>query len=230
MNTLATQEAQTATHNAGAAEARQTSYTTKCFEKKPQRQARSAIFVAHGMGQQMRFETLAQIAEGLRAEDARRRNKLRPEESKAIQPEQSETIQIAAGDKLLHGIRVKLFDAMEKPDVEVDIFEGYWAPLTEGQITLRNVISFLINGGINGCKNTIRPFTRFLFRNHCEYPSHLRVLVALLIALLVIFSLVSMNSAIVLVTAGKSLFSQSVKIRDDFIRSEEHTSELQSLR
>ena len=217
MNTLATQEAQTTTHNAGAAEARQTSYTTKCFEKKPQRQARSAIFVAHGMGQQMRFETLAQIAEGLRAEDASRRNKLRPEESKAIQPEQSETIQIAVGDKLLHGIRVKLFDAMEKPDVEVDIFEGYWAPLTEGQITLRNVISFLINGGINGCKNTIRPFTRFLFRNHCEYRSHLRVLVALLIALLVIFSLVSMNSAIVLVTAGKSLFSQSVKIHDGFI-------------
>jgi len=42
-------------------------------------------------------------------------------------------------------------------------------------------------------------------------------MLALLIALLVVVSLVSMNSAIVLVSAGKSLFSQSVKISNEFI-------------
>src|SRR5262245_5317911 len=118
--------------NAGDAENSRPSYTTKHNEKESQKRARSAVFVAHGMGQQLRFETLAQIAEGLRAKDACIRlkeshdNPRSPTEEKPQKkesPKKSETIQIMDGDQPLPGIRVKLLDAKNKTDIEVDIYE-----------------------------------------------------------------------------------------------------------
>ncbi len=210
MATLPDDGAQTtASSIIGSAENEQAGYAVQSFDEKPQEQSRSAVFVSHGMGQQIRFETLAQIAEGLRAEDERSAG-AQPQSDK--RDKRPRVITIKSGEKELQGIRLNLAGAHV-----VDIFEGYWAPLTEGQITLRNVISFLFNGGLNGCKNTFRPFTRFLFNNYCEYPPSFKVLIALVVTLLAVAALVSMNSAIALVAAGRALFSQAKSISDDLI-------------
>jgi len=38
-------------------------------------------------------------------------------------------------------------------DIEVHVYEGYWAPYTEGQVTLRDVMWFLIKAGRKGLCN-----------------------------------------------------------------------------
>jgi hypothetical protein len=38
---------------------------------------------------------------------------------------------------------------------DVHIYEVYWAPFTEGAVTLRDVIQFLLSAGINGIKNAL---------------------------------------------------------------------------
>jgi hypothetical protein len=71
MDTLPNEEAQPTFSSAtDLAENGTGGYAVQSFDEKSQEQSqrrgqsRSAVFVAHGMGQQIRFETLTQIAEG----------------------------------------------------------------------------------------------------------------------------------------------------------------------
>src|SRR5207244_3139467 len=93
-----------------------------------------AILVAHGMGQQIPFETPDNLATGLLAADDRVRR-----QAKAAQRIHGS----AGGDSVVR--RVNL-DGQMLPRVElsvgmpgggrrnVHVYESYWAPLTEGQI------------------------------------------------------------------------------------------------
>src|SRR3954453_9230447 len=84
-----------------------------------------AVFVAHGMGQQIPFETLDAIAESLRKYDLR---------SGGDPTKKPYSNSIKYDDKLrLQRIELKLKSGAR--EIDAHVYEGYWAPLTEGKIT-----------------------------------------------------------------------------------------------
>src|SRR5262249_40093127 len=82
-----------------------------------------AVFVAHGMGQQIAFQTLDQVAEGLRGEDAERRKATRTTLPAAV----ARTVEVDGEQTQRIELRLQRADGAEQ---EAHIYEGYWAPLT----------------------------------------------------------------------------------------------------
>ncbi|MGH9803400.1 MAG: hypothetical protein ACRD82_23805, partial [Blastocatellia bacterium] len=151
-----------------------------------------AVFVAHGMGQQLKFETLDQVAQGL---IEREKSTGRKRSDITIEPP---VVAIRAGDDLLHGLKLKLAGA-DSEEREVHIFEGYWAPLAEGQVRLRDVIYFLFTAGFNGLRNFGDGFDRWLFGEYRKYPSRISLTICLLVVLAVIASLIVMDSTVAII-------------------------------
>jgi hypothetical protein len=104
----------------------------------------SAVLVFHGMGQQVRFETLSDLASTILDEaEARKGNVtdlhigLAP---KADAPGQFlARAEIAWTDK-------------DNVDHAAHVYEAYWAPLTEGKVSYWDTIEFLLEGGWNGLR------------------------------------------------------------------------------
>src|SRR5438132_486300 len=144
-----------------------------------------AVFVAHGMGQQIPFETLDSVAQGLlREEQAERKrsNNLTP-----IPTPVSRTIK--SNEQWFSRIELQLKTGAQA--VEAHVYEGYWAPLTEGRVTIRDVIRFLYGAGSNGVKNARDgQFMRWMFDTYQEFPVAIRTVLYLLVALATIAALV----------------------------------------
>ena len=175
----------------------------KFLEAEREAAPKCALFVTHGMGQQIPFQTLDAIAEGLRQEDARRRTA-----AGVVVPDRIDSVRaVRLGDERLQRIEMKLWTP-SGPEREVHIYEGYWAPLTEGQVGIRDVISLLFRTGLNGVCNGITSgtgvFKRWLFGGYREFKIPIRTVIYLLVALAVVGSLVMMNSAIVAVSLARS--------------------------
>ncbi len=158
---------------------------------------RIAIFVAHGMGQQIPFETLDAIAESLRAYDAALTGRRDKPASNTIK---------TGSDQWLQRVELKLKSGTSQ--IEAHVYEGYWAPLTEGRITLRQVMSFLAGAGSNGLKIARKTFRRWLMGEFQVFPTPIRIVLYLLVALATVAALVTLNSTIVTVAATRALFSQ----------------------
>lgn len=154
-----------------------------------------AVLVAHGMGQQVPFQTIEQVAEGLRRH--------------AREASHPETATVKHGGHWLTRARLHLLDAAGL--LQVDVYEAYWAPLTEGRVTLRDVIRFLVAAGLNGIRNGRGNFTRILHGKHRAFAIPLRSGLYLLGALLVLASLVLMNATIALVAIARPLFGEAAK-------------------
>ena len=145
------------------------------------------------MGQPIPFQTIDQIATSLRALDL----KLGHHNPSPV----GRTIK--SGDDWLNRIELRIKSGTEA--VDVHLYEGYWAPLTEGRTTARNVIGFLAGAGLNGLRHTKGKFRRWLFGKYPELPIPVRTVFYLLIALATVASLVAMNSAIAVVAAARAL-------------------------
>ncbi len=159
--------------------------TTDAASRPP---GKTAIFVAHGMGQQIPWQTLDAVATGLIGEQPAAKTQVRTARS---------------GETLLRRIELGLKDAKGDPR-EVHVYEGYWAPLTEGEVTLRDVMGFLINAATNGWKNGAGEFRRKMFDQFPAFPAQARILVYLAVALAAVVSLLVLNATILLVAAGRS--------------------------
>jgi hypothetical protein len=157
---------------------------------------RVAVFVAHGMGQQIPFETLDSIAESLRVHDA----SLTGRNTKPV------SNSIKAEDQWLARIELELKSGPS--EAETHIYEGYWAPLTEGRINLRQVMAFLAGAGTNGLKVARKTFRRWLMGKYEIFPTPIRIVLYLLVALAAIAALVVMNSTIVVVATARALFAE----------------------
>jgi hypothetical protein len=152
---------------------------------------RVAVFIAHGMGQQIPFETLDALAEGLRTWDEKQGNAEQQPAASAVK----------TGDQWLSRIALQL----KAGTVETHVYEAYWAPMTEGRVTIRDVTRFLVGAGLNGLRNASGGrFKRWVLNKDEEYPIPVRALLFLLTTLAVVLSLVVMNAAIVAVAAGLS--------------------------
>ena len=159
---------------------------------------RIAIFVAHGMGQQIPFETLDAIAESLRAYDAALTGRRDKPTSNTIK---------AGPDQWLQRVELNLKSGASQ--IEAHIYEGYRAPFAEGRITLRQVMNFLAGAGSNGLKIARKTFRRWLMGEYQVFPTPIRIVLYLLVALASVAALVALNSTIVTVAATRTLFSQT---------------------
>jgi hypothetical protein len=167
-----------------------------------------AVFVAHGMGQQIPFQTLDDVAQGLRKQDPRWSQASSSNEECAPDSKtpraKAVAIKMPGRDQWLHRLELCLQKKGESVKHEVHVYESYWAPLTEGKITLRNVMSFLLGAGLNGIRNGSHQYCRWLFGDLRRFDSPLRIILFLLATLAVVVSLVAMNTTIVLVAAARA--------------------------
>ncbi|MBK6940834.1 MAG: hypothetical protein IPH13_11635 [Planctomycetes bacterium] len=108
----------------------------------------TAVIVVHGIGQQLPFETLDAFAHGLTRDD----------------PLATNAVRLArVGTRDLPRVEVALTRGLPKPR-ELHLYEAYWAPLTEGKVTLRDVFAFLCLAAWDGFWNTKGGrFMRFMF-------------------------------------------------------------------
>ncbi|MBI1845608.1 MAG: hypothetical protein HYR86_01385 [Candidatus Rokubacteria bacterium] len=144
-----------------------------------------AVLVIHGMGEQIPFETLDTVANGLRDEEARRYGTTGP-------PPVARSVQL--GSQRLQRIELSLQTGQGRRAVHV--YEAYWAPFTEGQVSLRDVVAFLVRAGLHGVGNASGVFRRWMFGRVESFPIPVRTLVFLLAALLVVAGLAVINAIV----------------------------------
>ncbi len=151
-----------------------------------------AVFVTHGMGQQVPFATLDAVFERLRC--------LEPFAS--ARPE-AETVQL--GGQQMQRLVLRL------PSLgrEIHFYEGYWAPLTEGEVTLRDISRFLLRAGVNGILNSTTSFSRWIFGRWQAYDIPVRTWAYLVVALATIGSLGLMNTVVGVVSAARATLGQA---------------------
>ncbi|HEV2289705.1 MAG TPA: hypothetical protein VGR81_12200 [Candidatus Acidoferrales bacterium] len=122
-----------------------------------------AIWIVHGMGQQVPFETLDSLTEGiLSVTDA-------AENPANVKPPRVGTTKFTDTTdptkiQVVQRVEVDLPRRLGTPTTrELHLYEAYWAPLTEGVPKLADVISFFFNGGLRGILNCRKPFRRAMF-------------------------------------------------------------------
>jgi hypothetical protein len=150
-----------------------------------------AVFCAHGMGQQIPFLTIDQITQGfVRYYD--------------LDPETVRVGKYLVDDKIHRRAEFMITDK-DGQAVEMHVYEGYWAPLTEGRIYLKEVIAFLLEAGFNGLKQNIQHFKRYMFGNFVDLPiiGHPRRDLAIILAAL--FTLIGINAILASVLGIKAI-------------------------
>jgi hypothetical protein len=149
-----------------------------------------AIFVAHGMGQQAPFETMDAVATGLIKASGGAAGEVR-----------ASTVRI--GEHKTQ--RLEFSVNRDGAPVEVHVYEGYWAPLTEGEVGIRDVMGFLVRAGWNGIRISCTGFIRWMFGKSVNFGPRWWATIELLLALGVVLSLMLMNGLIAAVVAARLL-------------------------
>jgi len=150
--------------------------------------AKIAVVATHGMGQQVPFETIDAITRGI----------IGAAPNGANAPVQVRTVKL--GEQTLQRAEFEVENARGE-QVEVHVYEGYWAPLTEDQVTLRDVLRFLAYGSFNGIVNCWGEFWRYLFGVYHDFGSQgLRNRGWLLAAFSAVVSVLVMTTLAIVVT------------------------------
>jgi len=125
-------------------------------EREPHGPRPVAMLVCHGMGQQVRFETLGQIGASIltQAQSA----------GCTIYPN---GVELSYQDESFLGhAKLRWTDAKGEAH-EVHLYEAYWAPVTEGKVTYADTVKFLLQAAWRGlrCSRFFRPssFERWMF-------------------------------------------------------------------
>jgi hypothetical protein len=103
-----------------------------------EKRERVAVLVCHGMGQQVRFETLDTVARALRTTAI---------ECRTAKPTDEIAVSLHPDNGTLIG---RASVPLTKPNgsiVEVHFYEAYWAPITEGQVTLWETLTLFVSAG-----------------------------------------------------------------------------------
>jgi hypothetical protein len=174
---------------------------------KPTKDLKVAVIVTHGMGQQLHFQTLDQVEKGLCQVEEQHCKAVEKPEEQALRKQPSPSIArvIKVGDKQLRRLEMTLTDPADPGDskAEVHLFEPYWAPITEGRVTLWDVISFLWRAGRNGIANSVRNSRRWMFDNEVELGKKRWTWLAFISALGVLVTLVLLNAAVVALAGAR---------------------------
>jgi len=168
-----------------------------------------AVWITHGMGQQIPFATLDQVTEGLIAAAER-------PGSGVGSPEVSYR-NVKVDKTVLQRVELK-FPRDNAVPIEVDLYECYWAPKTEGVVKLKDVISFLWDGGSRGLLNSRKPFQRALFNQMEYFKISWRTPTYLLFTLSILAALIVMNTVIVAAGASSVHVAAADKLITDAMR------------
>ncbi len=160
--------------------------------------AKLAILTIHGMGEQLPFETLDAVNQALRSAEARARGIPLSALAKPVVQE------VEIGGDIYRRVELQVQKPAGGGPREVHLYEAYWAPLTEGKVTLVEVISFLLGAGVNGLSNCIRPFSRVIFGKRVQFPAAWRSLIWLLLTEILLLSLIVLNGTITAVAAARA--------------------------
>jgi len=153
---------------------------------------RVAVLVAHGMGQQVPYETIDGVVQallrGAQASDA------------GVTSAVIRTVRMGAQnlDELEPELVRAEFEIAEQNGNrhEVHVYEAYWAPFTEGKITAAEVVKFLFDAGWNGIKNTQgKTYQRWMFGRERNFELRTERLVAAFVGIIALLaSLVFINA------------------------------------
>lgn len=168
--------------------------------QEPDESSKTAVIVCHGMGQQVRFQTLNDVVQLLRDEAFRRNEVITTVTTRLIlfRGQGGEcTDQLGRAEITLH--------APGRDDRVVHLYEAYWAPLAEGRVTIRDVLWFLLQAGFHGIVAGLRGFRRLMFGGWVRLEKTYVTTLMFLFSLAVVLSLVIINSAIGLIIAGNVL-------------------------
>lgn len=134
----------------------------------PRQDAKCAIIVNHGMGQQVHFETLELVVLALRDAEMRVRGQ-KPHDVDTdivcLQNHEGKPVQLLRAE-----MNITDKDGHEH---RVDVYESYWAPLTEGKVSLWDCIKFLLEGVLSGISYVARygtVFDRWVFGGMKKFP------------------------------------------------------------
>ncbi len=166
-----------------------------------------AVWIVHGMGQQVPFETLDSLTNGLL--DALPGQRIKP---------RLRTAKI--GDQVLQRVELDIdgteSDGTPAKNYELHLYESYWAPKTEGVAKLTDVAGFLWDGGSRGILNSAKKFKRAMFGGMAQFSVPVRTPFWLCLALLVLAALTVINGVILLAAASQSgLFLQRIQLHWD---------------
>ncbi len=149
---------------------------------------RIAILTLHGMGQQVPFETLEQVAVGLGKADGQ-------------QDPQLTATNCAFDEMQVRRLELRLKDSPR--NAEIHLYKAYWAPITEGQVKLKDVVVFLARDTWRALWEAPTPFIRWMFDKTIEFKKPLRSILGLVAALLVLGILAVLNAVVPLVVASR---------------------------
>jgi hypothetical protein len=141
------------------------------------------------MGQQTKFETLDTLAAGI----ARAAGGL-------LDGPPVARLAILGEERLP---RIELTLSTDGGTRELHLYEAYWAPLTEGAVTLRDVLYLLFRAVYDGVRNGTTEFRRWLFGQYQQFPPQVRTVALLVIGLVALLSLIVINAAVGLVAATR---------------------------
>jgi len=170
----------------------------------PAGDGRVAVIVCHGMGQQVAFETLDCLAETLR--------RAAGDPDREVRVEVARLAQLATRTGT-PSVPVDLRRAqidLSRPGGGVqrtDLYEAYWAPITEGQVSLRDVFWFLLGAGWRGLVAALlsRRFDRWMFGGWVDFDVPLLTPVKLLGIIVLLLSLAAINAVLAGVVAARLL-------------------------
>jgi hypothetical protein len=142
---------------------------TSVADASPKLRKRVAVLVCHGMGQQVQFETLDTVVRELHRA-AERCGTFVPKDQKI-----GVSLHADAGRFVPRAeLNLKLKDKSGSTRA-VHFYEAYWAPITEGRVTLRQTLNFFVDAALNGLRFAYRDgvFDRGMFggREEFEIPA-----------------------------------------------------------
>jgi hypothetical protein len=154
-----------------------------------------AVLVCHGMGQQVRFETLDALAREVLTTAISCGTAVEEEITVALQPEAGSFYPRAE-------LRLKKADGSR---LDAHFYEAYWAPLTEGRVSLRETLAFFIDAGRSGLRFAWRDgvFNRWMFGGRQEFEIPARRIWQLGIALWILLLVTAAFTAVALLPAIK---------------------------
>ena len=127
---------------------------------------RVAILVAHGMGQQVPYETIDGVAQAA----------ARGVDTGGGTVRKSVIRSVRLGTQGRDDVEPELVRAEMQirqstgEEYEVHIYEAYWAPIPEGKVSATDVVKFLFDAGWNGIKNTTaRTYRRWMFGGEQQF-------------------------------------------------------------
>ena len=146
----------------------------------------TAVVVLHGMGQQVKFETLDMLAQALiEAHEAKG--------EKTAKRVRHVWCDDGGGGRFFPRMELELQDAKGNAKKSIHIYEAYWAPLTEGAISFLSTVSFFLRAGLRGICTSLkddRKFLRWAFGRERKFPLAPATFVYLVIATTMLAALV----------------------------------------